>query len=76
MRRLMENFLNDNFDVIGHVGVAAMLLKWKNFGPLYLLNRTMEKIEIWHLATTLHGEYELFDYDVIDEVVSQSKFDT
>ena len=29
--------------------------KRKNFGPLYQLNRTMEKIEIWHPAT-LHEE--------------------
>ena len=30
--------------------------KRKNFGPLYLWNRTEEKIETWHTASTPHGK--------------------
>ena len=43
-------YFNDNYDVIGHVVWQPC---WKNFGPLYLWNRTREKIETRHIASTL-----------------------
>ena len=43
----MLNVLINNYDVIGHVVWQPC---WKNFGPLYLWNRTKEKIETWHVA--------------------------
>ena len=57
---------NHNYDVIGHV----VRHRWwktgkKNFRLLYLWNRTKEKMETWHIASTPHGEWVWFVYDII-----------
>ena len=45
--------------------------KRKNFGPLHLWNHTKEKFEAWHIASTPHGECDFF-YDVIGALVMTS----
>ena len=60
-------YLIDNYDVIGHV-VQAQSLKNAKTLDLYLRNRTMEKIETWHIARTPHREYVIIR-DIIGEVV-------
>ena len=59
-------WFNYNYDVIGHVVWQPY---WKNFGPLYLWNRTNKKIETWHVQLMVNEWFFLCHryphYDVI-----------